>query len=106
MDMGMYMDTDFYEQYTIITYDLEKQELVWNGWIDRDAVSGEEIDKGHVVFINGETDRGNMNFEIDVDQHAVKVYQGLVPEQEGGEWIWESVIYELINNKFVFKSIE
>lgn len=31
MDMGMYMDTDFYEQYTIITYDLEKQELVWNG---------------------------------------------------------------------------
>ena len=43
------------------------------------------VDKGHIVFINGETDRGNMNFEINDQDHTVKVYQGLVPEKLGGE---------------------
>jgi len=104
IDIGQY--TDFYEQYTVISYNPFKQELTWNNWLDKDSVSGEMVNKGHIVFINGETDMGNMNFEISDQKHTVRVYQGIAPEKPDGEWEWKSVIYELIGNKFVFKTME
>gem|GEM_PF-5133963 len=43
------------------------------------------VNKGHIVFINGETDMGNMNFEISDQKHTVRVYQGIAPEKPDGE---------------------
>jgi len=102
INIGTYAED--YDQYTIISFNQAKNDLVWNGWIDKDKDTQEMVDKGHIVFISGLTEEGSMDYAIDSNAHSVVVYWG--ENLENGEKEWTSVNYELMFNKFVFKSIE
>ncbi|HRV32109.1 MAG TPA: hypothetical protein P5241_00750 [Candidatus Paceibacterota bacterium] len=44
------------------------------------------VNKGPIVFIEGGNEAGTMNFEIDVENHCVKVYRGLAPQSKEEDW--------------------
>lgn len=96
VDMGSYIDLEpaaTGTKYTILSYDIRNQDLIWLPFVDLNA-AGQEVERPYSWFVRCEAEGLILSFECDPETHTIRQYMGTKAD-ENNDWKWQEAVYEL-----------